>query len=58
MMIDNLLKRSIEKPDNCLFCDEKESINHLFFYCVVAKRLWEYVKAYSNIAIADYESLA
>jgi hypothetical protein len=37
---DNLERR--QKLDNniCLFCDEKESIEHMFFSCVVARQVW------------------
>lgn len=43
MTVDNLLKRNITKPPFCRFCIENESINHLFFDCVVAKKVWEYI---------------
>jgi hypothetical protein len=37
---DNLsISRKVEDP-SCLFCSEAESIQHLFFECVVAKQLW------------------
>ena len=42
MTIDNLAKRGVDKPKNCRFCDEIETINHLFFQCVVAKKIWAY----------------
>ena len=31
-----LLKSGVVKPEVCLLCDEKETLNHLFFDCVVA----------------------
>lgn len=37
---DNLLKRRDIDDHTCLFYSEPESINHLFFDCCVAKRLW------------------
>ena len=37
---DNLGKRKKIEDDTCLFCNEKETINHLFFECVVAKQMW------------------
>ena len=37
MDIDNLIKRNIFKPLHCQFCDENESIPHLFFDCIVAR---------------------
>jgi hypothetical protein len=29
--VDNLNKKGLDKPVQCSFCNEKESINHLFF---------------------------
>lgn len=37
---DNLAKRRKVEDESCLFCSEKESVNHLFFDCVVAKQCW------------------
>ena len=34
---DNLNKRRMVDNLKCLFCDEEESVCHLFFECVVAK---------------------
>jgi hypothetical protein len=39
--IDNLNKKGMSKPPQCRFCDE-ESVNHLFFECVVARRILGY----------------
>jgi hypothetical protein len=38
-IVDNLNKNGMSKPAQCVFCDENESINHLFFECVVAKAI-------------------
>ena len=35
---DNLAKRRKVKDESCLFCNEREPSQHLFFDCVVAKR--------------------
>ena len=35
-------RRKIEDP-TCLFCNEQETIYHLFFDCVVSKQLWHIV---------------
>jgi hypothetical protein len=44
---------------SCLFCNEQESCNHLFFGCVVAKYLWEMVSSIFNKCIGtDFESVA
>ena len=40
MTKDNLAKRGIEKPPACVFCTDNETIDHLFFGCVVAKQIW------------------
>ena len=40
MTVDNLTGRGIEKPLDCQFCKENESIQHLFFGCTVARQLW------------------
>jgi hypothetical protein len=37
---DNLSKRRKVEDPTCLFCEEKESVYHLFFECAVAKQLW------------------
>jgi hypothetical protein len=38
---DNLAKRKTVEDSSCLFCDDKESIHHLFFECCVAKHMWQ-----------------
>ena len=48
MSKDNLLKRGIEKSPECMFCTESESIQHLFFDCVVAKLIWEQIASFFN----------
>lgn len=40
---DNLLKRRRNGGSNCCFCNEKETIQHLFFECHVAKFVWSTV---------------
>lgn len=37
---DNLAKRRAVSDKTCLFCNDPESVCHLFFDCLVAKRLW------------------
>lgn len=59
MTKDNLLKRNIVKPLDCAFCPENESINHLFFDCIVAKCLWAELADMFKIDIgANFESFA
>ena len=45
MTKNNLLKRGIEKPPECVFCLEQEMLDH-FFDCVVARKIWETVAIY------------
>jgi predicted GNAT superfamily acetyltransferase len=43
----------------CLFCSEVESVNHLLFDCVVARRAWEFVSLVLGVKVgADFESIA
>jgi hypothetical protein len=52
-------KRSLDKPEHCCFCSEKESIVHLFFECVVSKVIWGFVKELLGLNIgSDYLSTA
>jgi hypothetical protein len=37
--VDNLNKKGLDKPKSCRFCEEDESIAHLFFECIVAKAI-------------------
>lgn len=40
---ENLNKRRPVEDLTCLFCDENESVQHLFFDCIVARHLWKFV---------------
>jgi hypothetical protein len=40
---DNLAKRREVSDPSCLFCNESESIMHLFFECCVAKNIWRII---------------
>jgi hypothetical protein len=39
----NLNKKGLNKPVQCSFCNEEETINHLFFECVVARAIWSMI---------------
>jgi hypothetical protein len=39
----NLLKRGWTGNEQCHFCGEKETINHLLFGCGLAKLAWQVV---------------
>ena len=56
MTVDNLEKwRGMSnKPKNCRFCSEDETINRLFFQCVVAKTVWGYFEQFTDIHIDSY----
>lgn len=41
---DNLFKRGWRKGDtNCQFCDQQETIQHLFFDCPMARLIWNII---------------
>jgi len=51
---DNLGKWKKIEDDTCLFCNEKETINHLFFECVVAKQMWTILSSIFYVQLGDY----
>jgi hypothetical protein len=53
--VANLNRKGMHKPEECMFCNENESIAHLFFECVVAKATWAYVCEFLGIDIALQE---
>jgi hypothetical protein len=57
---DNLLKRQSVDDLTCVFCNELETCNYLFFDCVVAKAVWSEIKFYvgARVAIVDINSVA
>jgi hypothetical protein len=57
--VDNLNRKGMHKPEECVFCHEKESIGHLFFECAVAKTVWAYVCEFLGVEIgSDFISVA
>ena len=46
MTRDNLQKRNMGKPVECVFCLEHESVQYLFFYCSIAKLVWEEISSF------------
>jgi hypothetical protein len=40
---DNLVKRNWHGNELCSFCNNHESIQHLFFECVLAKYIWRVI---------------
>jgi hypothetical protein len=56
---DNVCKRREVEDKTCLFCNEHESIHHLFFDCVVAKVILGHIAAIFDKPIeSDFESVA
>ena len=56
---NNIAKRRELNDLTCLFCNEKESITHLFFQCCVASHVWEYISSCLNKVVGtDFESVA
>ena len=58
MTCDNLRKRGIVKPLECVFCKEIEYVRHLLFDCVVARLVWAEVNTVFNISVVGFESVA
>ena len=59
MIRDNLEKRNLGKPTGCEFCNELESISHLFFDCIVAKNVWSTVSDFFQLQLGtNYEFIA
>jgi hypothetical protein len=57
--VDNLNRKGMHKPEECVFCSEKESIGHLFFECAVATTVWDYVCEFLGVEIgSDFISVA
>jgi hypothetical protein len=40
---DNLAKRNCQGSKKCCFCDQDDSIQHIFIWCLFAKVLWRIV---------------
>ena len=40
---DNLIKRNWQGNQRCCFCDQHESIQHLFFECQFATNIWRII---------------
>lgn len=58
MTCDNLRKRGMAKPLECVHCKEIESVYHLFFECVVARQTWSIVESLFQVSIVKFESVA
>jgi hypothetical protein len=59
MTRDNLKKRHVNKPGDCVFCSDLESIHHLLFDCVTARSTWNILAKFLDHPIgSSYESVA
>ena len=57
MTRDNLRKRHIIQPLDCVFCSEQETNTHLFFECIVARLVWREVEDLFGISTTNFESI-
>lgn len=56
---DDVEKRKSIDCEECLFCAEKETIQHLFFECVVARKIWSDLANVLKVNIGlNFESVA
>jgi hypothetical protein len=57
--VDNLNKKGMNKPVQWCFCEENESIHHLFFEYAMTRVVWEYVSEIVGCCLGeDYLSVA
>jgi hypothetical protein len=49
---DNLAKRNWNENIMCYFCDSYETIQHLFFECVLAKFIWRVIQITFGLTIS------
>jgi hypothetical protein len=56
---DNLAKRRTVDDGTCLFCNEAESVAHLFFECCIAQAVWAVIsELIGRVVGTDFESVA
>lgn len=48
---DNLKKKGWKGTDTCHFCNNPESINHLFVSCPFTKHIWFYLGSCQDVSI-------
>jgi len=48
---DNLMKRKWQGDPSCIFCNNVETISHLFFQCPVAKIIWSVIAKCLNVVL-------
>jgi hypothetical protein len=47
--VDNLNRKGMSKPEQCSFCNENESIRHIFFEFIVARVMWQYTNEFLGV---------
>lgn len=59
MTRDNLKKRNMDKPENCMFCSHNESVHRPLFDCIVAKQIWQEISLFFGVDVGhDFTSTA
>ena len=48
-----MAKRRKVEDSSRLFCSEVESVQHVFFYCVIAKQCWSMISDVVNVKVAE-----
>ena len=48
---DNLAKRQHLDILTCLFCNENETVEHMFFDCVVANTMWDEMQRSCGVVV-------
>jgi hypothetical protein len=46
---DNLVKRNWHSNERCCFCNNFETVQHLFFYCALAKFTWRVIDLFFGL---------
>lgn len=54
---DNLAKRQKLEVETCLFCNDKETVQHLFFDRVVAQLLWDFISQALNLNLKTFNDI-
>jgi zinc-binding in reverse transcriptase len=50
----NMLKRGWTGNTSCIFCNDIESVEHLFIHCTVASCLWNWISHHNNFRFHDH----
>jgi hypothetical protein len=61
MTRDNLKLRNLNKPVECIFCAEEQTVSSspFLFQCIVAKQIWQTISQIFDVEVGnDYLSVA